>query len=166
MFLVAILMLFVTFVKDNIYARGDMTWLLKGGGMFGGGHVSAGRFNAGEKIWFWIAVLGGLVLSGSGLILDFAVFGQGREVMEISHVLHSIAALVVITVSFGHIYLGTAGVEGTLGSMTTGDVDEAWAASHHDRWYAEVKSAEAGENETETAAGSTTTGVASPARDG
>jgi len=167
MFLVAILMLFVTFVKDNIYARGDMTWLLKGGGMFGGGHVSAGRFNAGEKIWFWIAVLGGLVLSGSGLILDFAVFGQGREVMEISHVLHSIAALVVITVSFGHIYLGTAGVEGTLGSMTTGNVDEAWAASHHDRWYAEVKSAEAEDGETELAGGgSTTTGVASPARDG
>jgi formate dehydrogenase subunit gamma len=166
MFLVAILMLFLTFVKDNIYARGDMTWLLKGGGMFGGGHVSAGRFNAGEKIWFWIAVPGGLVLSVSGLILDFAVFGQGRELMEISHVLHGIAAVVVITVSFGHIYLGTAGVEGTLGSMTTGNVDEAWAKSHHDRWYAEVKAAEAGENETEPAAGSTATGVASPARDG
>jgi formate dehydrogenase subunit gamma len=165
MFLVAILMMFVTFVKDNIYARGDMTWLLKGGGMLGGGHVSAGRFNMGEKIWFWIAILGGLVLSVSGLVLDLAVFGQGREVMEISHVLHGIAALVVITVSFGHIYLGTAGVEGTLDSMTTGYVDEAWAESHHDRWYAEVKAAEAGEDDEEPAAGSATTGVASPARD-
>ena len=149
MFLVALLMMFVTFVKDNIYARGDMTWLLKGGGMLGGGHVSAGRFNAGEKIWFWIAIMGGLVLSVSGLVLDFAVFGQGREVMEISHVLHSIAALVVISVSFGHIYLGTIGVEETLGSMTTGFVDEAWAAMHHDRWYAEVKAEETGENEVE-----------------
>jgi len=165
MFLIAILMLFVTFVKDNIYARGDMTWLLKGGGMLGGGHVSAGRFNMGEKIWFWIAIMGGLVLSVSGLILDFAVFGQGREVMEISHVLHGIAALVVITVSFGHIYLGTAGVEGTLESMTTGYVDEAWAESHHDRWYAEVKAAEAGMGEEEPAGGSATTGVANPARD-
>ena len=165
MFLVAILMMFVTFVKDNIYARGDMTWLLKGGGMLGGGHVSAGRFNMGEKIWFWIAILGGLVLSVSGLVLDLAVFGQGREVMEISHVLHGIAALVVITVSFGHIYLGTAGVEGTLDSMTTGYVDEAWAESHHDRWYAEVKAAEAGVGEEEPASGSATTGVASPVRD-
>lgn len=143
MFLVAILMLFVTFVKDNFYARGDITWLLKGGGLLGGGHVSAGRFNAGEKIWFWIAVLGGMVLCVTGLILDFAVLGQGREVMALSHVLHGIVALVVITVSFGHIYLGTAGVEGTLGSMTTGNVDEAWAKSHHDRWYAEVKAAAA-----------------------
>ena len=75
MFLVAILMLFFTFVKDNIYARGDMAWLLKGGGMLGGGHVSAGRFNAGEKIWFWIATLGGIALCATGLVLDFAVFG-------------------------------------------------------------------------------------------
>jgi len=160
MFLVAILMLFVTFVKDNFYARGDITWLLKGGGLLGGGHVSAGRFNAGEKIWFWIAVLGGIVLCVTGLILDFAVLGQGREVMALSHVLHGIVALVVITVSFGHIYLGTAGVEGTLGSMTTGNVDEAWAKSHHDRWYAEVKAAAADDDETEPA------GVASPAGEG
>ncbi|MGB5474299.1 MAG: formate dehydrogenase subunit gamma [Gammaproteobacteria bacterium] len=167
MFLVAILMLFVTFVKDNIYARGDMTWLLKGGGMLGGGHVSAGRFNAGEKIWFWIAVLGGIVLCATGLILDFAVLGQGREVMALSHVLHGIVALIVISVSFGHIYLGTAGVEGTLGSMTTGYVDEAWAKSHHDRWYAEVKASAAGQVETEPAGGGTAaTGVASTARDG
>ena len=140
-----------------------MTWLLKGGGMLGGGHVSAGRFNAGEKIWFWIAILGGLVLSVSGLVLDLAVFGQGREVMGISHVLHGIAALVVISVSFGHTYLATVGVEGAFGSMTNGYVDEAWAKSHHDRWYAEVKAAEGGEDEAEeVGGGSAVTGVASP----
>jgi formate dehydrogenase subunit gamma len=167
MFLVAILMLFVTFVKDNFYARGDITWLLKGGGILFRGHVSAGRFNAGEKIWFWIAVLGGTVLCVSGLILDFAVLGQGREVMELSHVLHGIVALVVISVSFGHIYLGTAGVEGTLGSMTTGYVDEAWAEAHHDRWYAEVKADATVAGETEPAGGgSAATGIASPVRDG
>jgi formate dehydrogenase subunit gamma len=143
-FLVALVLLFLTFVKDNIYARGDILWLLKGGGMLGGGHVSAGRFNAGEKIWFWIAIIGGLVLSVTGLILVFSILGQSREIMGLSHVLHGIVALVVISVSFGHIYLGTAGVEGTLGSMTTGYVDEAWAKSHHDRWYAEVKAAEDG----------------------
>ena len=160
MFLVAILMMFVTFVKDNLYARGDIGWLLKGGGMLGGGHVSAGRFNAGEKIWFWIAVLGGAVLCVTGLILDFAVFGQGRVVMELSHVLHGIVALLLISVSFGHTYLGTAGVEGSFGSMTTGDVDEAWAKSHHDRWYAEVKAAQGADGKTQPA------GVAGPAQDG
>ena len=166
MFLIAILMLFVTFVKDNFYARGDITWLLKGGGILFRGHVSAGRFNAGEKIWFWIAILGGTILCVTGLILDFAVLGQGREVMALSHVLHGIVALLVITVSFGHIYLGTAGVEGTLGSMTTGYVDEAWAASHHDRWYAEVKAGAAADGTTEPAnGGGTAAGVPGPAHE-
>jgi formate dehydrogenase subunit gamma len=82
-------------------------------------------------------------------------------------VLHGIAALVVITVSFGHIYLGTAGVEGTIGSMTSGYVDEAWAKSHHDRWYTEVKAAAGDEGEADAGSvvGGATTGVASPARD-
>ena len=47
--------------------------------------------------------------------------------------------------------------------MTKGHVDEAWARSHHDRWYAEVKAAEAGGQETQTdGGGGTATGVTSP----
>ncbi len=165
LFLVAILMLFLALVKDNIFSRRDIAWLLKLGGIFGGKHVAAGRFNAGEKVWFWIAVLGGTVLCVTGLILDFAVLGQGREVMGLSHVLHGIVALTVISVSFGHAYLGTAGSEGTLRGMTTGYVDEAWAKTHHDRWYAKVKAAGAGEREAQPASGgSAATGVTSAVR--
>ncbi|MCG6936433.1 MAG: cytochrome b/b6 domain-containing protein, partial [Proteobacteria bacterium] len=73
-FLVAILALFFTFVKNNFFARGDLKWLSKAGGLLGG-HASAGRFNAGEKIWFWLAVILGLALCVSGLILDFPNWG-------------------------------------------------------------------------------------------
>jgi len=137
LFLLAVLAMLVLYVKDNIFNLKDLTWFAKGGGMFGG-HVSAGRFNAGEKTWFWLVMIFGLSLSISGLILDFAVFGQGREVMALSHMFHGISALVLIAISFGHIYLGTIGVEGTLDSMTTGYVDAAWATAHHDEWYEEM----------------------------
>jgi formate dehydrogenase subunit gamma len=103
-----------------------------------GGHVNAGRYNAGEKTWFWLAMIFGTGLCVSGLILDFAVFGQGREIMALSHVVHGISALILISVSFGHIYLGTAGVEGTIDGMATGSVDAAWAKAHHDQWYQEM----------------------------
>jgi formate dehydrogenase subunit gamma len=139
-FLVAILALFFTFVKNNFFARGDLKWLTKAGGLLGG-HASAGRFNAGEKIWFWLAVILGLALCVSGLILDFPNWGQGRVVLEWSHVVHGISAVVMIAVSFGHIYLGTVGMEGSLESMTTGYVDATWAEAHHDRWYEEVRNA-------------------------
>lgn len=138
LFLLAVFAMLVLFVKDNFFTRSDLKWLSKAGGMFGG-HVSARRFNAGEKIWFWLVMIFGFALCLSGLILDFSVFEQGREVMAISHLIHGVSALILISISFGHIYLGTVGVEGTLESMTTGYVDEVWAKAHHDHWYEEMK---------------------------
>lgn len=139
LFLLAILAMLVLYVKDNFFTLVDLKWFSKGGGMFGG-HASAGRFNAGEKTWFWLVMIFGFALCVTGLILDFSVFGQGREIMALSHVIHGVSALILISISFGHIYLGTIGVEGTLESMTTGYVDESWAKSHHDHWYEEMTS--------------------------
>lgn len=137
LFLMAVIAMFILFVKDNFIKLVDLKWFAGGGGMFGG-HVSAGRFNAGEKTWFWLLMIFGTALGISGLILEFAILGQGREVMALSHMIHGISAVILISVSFGHIYLGTLGVEGTLESMTTGSVDEAWAKAHHDLWYKEM----------------------------
>ncbi|RLA11245.1 MAG: formate dehydrogenase subunit gamma [Gammaproteobacteria bacterium] len=133
-FLVSLLLMLFSFVKRNIYARGDMTWLLKGGGMIGKSHASGGFFNMGEKTWYWIVILIGLVISASGLILVSPNFGQGRLIMELSQVVHASTAILLIAVSFGHIYLATAGTEGTKEGMNTGYVDIKWAEAHHDRW--------------------------------
>jgi formate dehydrogenase subunit gamma len=133
-FLVSLLLMLFSFVRRNIYARGDLTWLLKGGGMIGESHVSGGFFNMGEKTWYWIVILIGLVISASGLILVSPNFGQGRIIMELSHVVHATTAIILIAVSFGHMYLATAGTEGTKEGMKTGYVDIKWAEAHHDRW--------------------------------
>ena len=137
LFIPAVLAMFVLFIKGNVFKFADLKWFAKGGGMFGG-HVSAGRYNAGEKTWFWLVIVFGAAICVSGLILVFAVFGQGREIMTLAHMFHGISALVLISVSFGHIYLGTIGVEGTIDGMATGSVDAAWAKAHHDEWYEEM----------------------------
>ena len=138
LFLVAVLLLFLRFAAKNLPARGDLRWLVKGGGIIGKGHVSAGFFNAGEKIWFWAVMVLGIVVSITGLVLVFPVFGQGRDLMQLALIVHGAAAVLFIAGSFGHIYIGTLGTEGSLESMTTGYVDANWAKGHHDRWYAEV----------------------------
>ncbi len=132
-FLVALALLFIAYVRDNIYEKEDISWLKNGGGMFGR-QASAGRFNFGEKIWFWLVCILGLAVSVSGMLLDFSILGLGRVTMELSHVVHSAAAIAFIAISFGHIYLGVIGTEGTLRGMTTGYVDANWAKHHHDRW--------------------------------
>jgi len=138
LFLVALFLLFIRFAAKNIPKRRDLTWLRRGGGAIGEGHVSSGFFNAGEKIWFWAVIVLGLTVSISGLILDFPIFAQGRETMQLTLIVHGITAVLLTAGSLAHIYIGTIGSEGSLESMTTGYVDENWAEAHHDRWYAEM----------------------------
>jgi formate dehydrogenase subunit gamma len=138
-FLVSLIMMVFSFARRNIYEKGDLTWLLKGGGFIGKGHVSGGFFNMGEKSWYWLVILVGLVISISGLILVSPNLGQGRVIMEISHVVHVFAAIILIAVALGHMYMGSIGTEGSLEAMKSGYVDISWVEAHHDRWAKQVK---------------------------
>lgn len=140
-FIGAIVALFLNFVRGNLPAKGDLQWILKGGGLLKGTHASCGRYNAGEKIWFWVASICGLTLAISGLVLVLPVFGQTRELMQLSHVFHGIAALIFIAGMLAHAYIGTLGMQGAIDSMTRGSVDANWAKEHHDLWYAEMQKA-------------------------
>jgi len=76
LFAVSLVVVFATFLKDNLPSKGDLTWLLKGGGMFGGQEVPSHRFNAGEKVMFWGGVFFlGAVVVASGFVLDKIVPG-------------------------------------------------------------------------------------------
>lgn len=134
LFLVSLLMMLASFARRNLYERGDLTWLLRGGGFIGKGHVSGGFFNMGEKSWYWLVILVGLVIAVSGLVLVSPNFGQGRIVMEIAHIVHVFGAMILIAVSIGHMYMGSVGTEGSAEGMLSGHVDLNWAEAHHDRW--------------------------------
>ena len=143
LFTLSILVTFVIFVKDNFPAKEDLQWLLRMGGMFGGQHAHAGRFNAGEKLWFWGGVVAlSLIVSASGLALDMLLPGlvYSRGTMQIANVIHLAGAVLVTAMSFGHIYLGTIGMEGAFEAMSTGHVDDVWAREHHDLWYDDIQS--------------------------
>jgi len=140
LFGIALVMVFFTFVKRNILKKVDVEWFLSGGGFLVGKHVDSGYFNGGEKAWFWLTVLGGGVIVATGLILDFPILAFSRETLEISHVLHTISAMIILAVALGHIYMGTVGVEGAYEAMATGYCDANWAKAHHDYWYQDMMS--------------------------
>jgi formate dehydrogenase subunit gamma len=141
-FIVAVTIFIVLFIRDNLPRAYDLKWFARSWGYITGKeHVPSGRFNAGEKAWFWFGVLGlSVVVAWSGLILLFPNFDQTRSVMQEAWIWHAVAALIYIALSLGHIYLGTLGVEGAYQAMRTGYVDEVWAKEHHEIWYNEVKS--------------------------
>jgi formate dehydrogenase subunit gamma len=140
-FAVSLVVFIVMFVKDNLPRLYDIGWFMKLGGMVSGEHVPSGRFNAGEKLWFWVGVVVlSLIVSASGFVLNFPNFDQVRAIMIEANLVHAVAAGAVMAASLGHIYLGSIGLEGAYDAMRYGYVDEAWAKEHHEYWYNDVKS--------------------------
>lgn len=158
-FMLGLLMILVMWVKNNIPHPRDITWLLKGGGMFTkNSHPSAAKFNAGQKILFWLVILSGISISMSGIALMFPfetnMFGKTFGILnsmgaslpatvspieeqQYAALWHSIMALFMICVIIAHIYIGSVGMEGAIDAMTTGRVDTNWAREHHDLWAEE-----------------------------
>jgi formate dehydrogenase subunit gamma len=142
LFAVSLVVVFFTFVKDNLPAKGDLVWLLKGGGILSGKEVPSHRFNAGEKVVFWGGVfLLGAVVVASGFVLDKIVPGMvyERGTMQVAHMVHAVATVLMMAMFLGHIYIGTIGMEGAYDAMRTGYVDETWAKEHHELWHADIQ---------------------------
>ena len=141
LFIVSVLVMVLIWARDNVWKSWDWTWLRRSWAFFmKSEHIPSGRFNGGEKVWFWGGVLFlSIVMAWSGLVLLFPNFDQTRHTMQEAWIWHATAAMLYIAAAFGHIYMGTIGVEHTYGNMRHGWTDETWAKEHHEIWYREVK---------------------------
>ncbi|GIT91322.1 formate dehydrogenase subunit gamma [Jannaschia pagri] len=170
-FMVGLAMAFVFWVVHNLPSRHDVVWILRGGGLFGGGHPPAKKFNAGQKVIFWsVMILGGSIsLSGLSLLFPFEIpmfaktfallnqVGVGEMVgygplpealaphteMQLAQAWHAIVSFVLMAIIIAHIYIGSLGMEGAYDAMGSGQVEEQWAREHHSIWLDEVKAKEA-----------------------
>lgn len=99
----------------------------------------SGRYNAGQKIIFWMMVIGLITLLVTGVIFWRPYFADyfPIDLIRVAVLLHSIAATVLIIGVIVHIY-AAIWTKGSLRAMTRGTVSEAWARKHHPGWYNEV----------------------------
>jgi len=142
LFAVSLVIVFFTFLRDNWPQKGDLKWLAKGGGLISGDEPASNRFNAGEKLVFWGGVFFlGIIVVASGFVLDKLLPGlvYERGTMQIAHMVHAVATVLMMCMFLGHIYLGTIGMQGAYKAMRTGYVDETWAKDHHAYWYEDIK---------------------------
>jgi len=137
--LVGIFLMFVVWLRDNFFHKCDFIWMKQMGGMFDkSSHPHSEKVNAGEKSWFWLIALFGTLVGVTGIVLDFPLWGQSRETMQLALVIHATVAVLFVTVSFVHMYMGTVGSEGAIDGMLQGKVDAVWAKRHCDLWYKEM----------------------------
>jgi formate dehydrogenase subunit gamma len=98
---------------------------------------NVGKYNGGQKLFFFAATLGAVGLLASGLVMWF--HSRFPEILrEASYLLHDVTVVLFVAAVIWHIYLGTTAEPGTFGSMVRGTVTKTWARLHHPKWYREV----------------------------
>jgi formate dehydrogenase subunit gamma len=133
-FTLGVFLIFMMWIAWNIPNRRDIEWLKEGGGMVGHKHPPADRFNAGQKMIYWIVVIGGTAVAVSGYLLMFPFYGTNIADMQVAQVVHGVVALLFVAAMLAHIYIGTIGMEGAFEAMWDGTVDVNWAKEHHSVW--------------------------------
>jgi formate dehydrogenase subunit gamma len=99
-----------------------------------------GRFNAGQKVFYWAMFYGALVLLISGIVMWFPEFVPAgfRWIRPLIVVIHEGAALITIGAFIIHVYMGVFMVPGSVTAITVGYVSRDWAKTHHRLWYNDV----------------------------
>jgi formate dehydrogenase subunit gamma len=143
-FMLGLALMLVLWLKDNVPNRLDIAWFKAGGGLLGDAHPPAARFNGGQKIVFWMVMVGGGALTISGLLLMFPFTWTGLEGLQLSNIIHGVVGLVMIGAMLAHIYIGSVGMEGAFDAMGSGEVDVNWAKEHHSIWADEELKKRAG----------------------
>jgi formate dehydrogenase subunit gamma len=113
----------------------DVQWVKEGGGLIGHKHPPAQRFNAGQKVIYWVVVLGGGAAAITGYVLMFPFYYiTDIAGMQTAQMVHGIVGALFIAVMLAHIYIGTIGMQGAFEAMGRGEVDVNWAQQHHSLW--------------------------------
>jgi formate dehydrogenase subunit gamma len=136
-FTIGVVLIFLMWIAGNIPNKVDVDWVKRGGGIVSHNHPPAYRFNAGQKVIYWIVVIGGGLVAATGYELMFPFYLSDIEGMQFAQIVHSIVAMLFVAAMLAHIYIGTIGMEGAFEAMGSGTVDVNWAKEHHRLWFEE-----------------------------
>jgi len=132
--------MFLRFWSLNIMTSTDRQWLSRVGEMVDGSDQNMpeqGKYNGGQKLVFWASAICILLMILSGIVMWRAYFSFAVDLVRLSAVIHSAAAVVMICVIVVHVY-AAIWVKGTVRAMWYGTVTRAWARQHHRAWYRQV----------------------------
>jgi formate dehydrogenase subunit gamma len=93
-----------------------------------------GKFNAGQKIFYWAMFFGAFLLLISGAFMWFPE-NTPRVLRPWMIFVHEGAALITIGAFIIHVYMGVFMVPGSVAAMVHGFVSKDWARAHHRLWF-------------------------------
>lgn len=133
-----------SFWAHNILTRTDAEWLGRWRDVMSNreeGLPEVGRYNAGQKLLFWVMIVTMILLLGSGIVIWQPYFAPAFSVtlVRLAALTHAVSAFVLILGIIVHIY-AALWIKGSMRAMTRGYVSSAWAKKHHAAWHREVGS--------------------------
>lgn len=134
--------LFFNVLRDNFWTREDTRWIKQAPDLLKGDEEAmppVGKYNAGQKIVFWIFSISLLLLLVTGFIFWRPWFVEffPITVRRIAVLVHAISATILIISLIIHIY-AAIWVKGSVSAMTRGTVSEGWARKHHLLWCSKI----------------------------
>jgi formate dehydrogenase subunit gamma len=104
------------------------------------GHIPVGKYNAGQKLVFWIFGASLVLLFVTGFVFWQPWFADYFPIplRRVAVVVHAASAVVLILSVIAHVY-AAIWVKGSLQAMTRGTVSWHWARKHHSLWYREMR---------------------------
>ncbi|MGH2774093.1 MAG: formate dehydrogenase subunit gamma [Actinomycetota bacterium] len=135
-FTVGFVLMLILWLRDMIFDAKDRAWARDLRNYVREGHssVDIDRFNAGQKGYFWFAIVTGVALLITGIPLWFpGLMSSGWN--QLARLLHHAIFLLTVGGFIIHVYMSTVMLPGTMPGMTGGKVSRAWAAWHHPSWF-------------------------------
>jgi formate dehydrogenase subunit gamma len=138
---VSFLILALRFWHHNNLDKSDIQWLRQIDDVLANQEdklPEIGRYNAGQKLLFFVMVACLVLLLASGIVIwrRYFSFFFPIDVIRLAAVVHAIAAFVLIVGIVVHVY-AALWVKGSIGAMVRGTVTLGWARKHHPRWFRE-----------------------------
>ncbi len=136
-FLVFGVPMFFMWLRDMLFAPHDVLWFFMGGGYLTKKKVKvpAGRYNAGQKLWFWFATAGGFLMFYTGFYLY--LFKGSLSTLRTFVVIHNFLGMAILALFITHLYMTLFAVKGALRSMITGYKSEEELCTLHSKYYEE-----------------------------
>ena len=132
-------LMFFMWAKDCIPKAHDIKWLMMMGGYLDKVNriIPAHKFNAGQKMWFWIATLGGAVMVVTGAIMFFQPVNINA--LRLTAIIHNVLGFAFWALLITHIYMAVFAIEGAIESMINGNMGEEEVSMLHSLYYEDLK---------------------------
>ncbi len=150
-FAIVVIPMFLMWLKEAIFNFDDVKWMMIVGGYLTKEKkpIPAGKFNAGQKMWYWIATLGGMVMVITGAAMFFMDFNIDMvksmtglsqiDLLRVMAILHNVVGFLVVALFITHVYMSMFAIKGAVHSILDGHMEEEEVRILHSSWYKKLK---------------------------